>query len=379
MKLVKNKLVLVSLNLVLASSIGAILSGCSIKKNLDEMHAATVEVSHTSGEMNKKMDTTNQQMADTKTQIIEQVAISRRLETQTQGLDEKTRQLKLTSEALYRDLRQGNSLTIRGQRLEAMERTPEIDAKVSEAGKYFMAFEFQLYKYFGFDNDANMEKLQLDAIDEFVRDVRRYSFGGYAIDLTSNNDNMKNLFAMSVALHRINPNEEELVRYKNLKELTLLSMILDTLAKKKDIDAGVVQAKEFEHQILVNEDDMVYMLQLRSNFLAGMVLEKLSGVQEAGFLRKAKMALFHWAADFSELNHNQDQLKEYAKWMSECLRIRDLLSKMGYDTRIDGMLVKLYRHMNVQVTAVKPTDKAGVRQHAIAEQELLKAIDKFRN
>jgi hypothetical protein len=385
------------LNLTIAVSIGAAFSACGVKKNMDEMHDATVAMNDKMDETNKQITKTNAQMGETEVQIVntndqmgdtkkiiddtkllivQQVEISRQLQQQTQELDAKTAYLKATSEALYKDLRQGNSLTIRSQRLQEMERTPVIEAKILEAGEYFMAYEFQLFKFFGFDNSVNVDNLKNQAIEQFSRDVRRYMHGSTAIEMKSPSGDQYNLYALAVAMHRINPNEEQLIKDQKVPQVTIMHMIESALDRKAQLDTDPSKKLTWEHQVLTNEGDMVYMLQLRANFLAGMVLEKISGIQEVGDLTKVCRLI--WSYDVDLTRPNLSQLQEYESWMSESVRVKEFLTQHGYSARIDGKTATLFRNMNVETVGARENDKASFRNHAAAQKKLFEAIDKFR-
>jgi hypothetical protein len=284
--------------------------------------------------------------------------------------------MKALTGSMYQDLRQGNSLELRTRRLQAMREAPVIEGKISEAGKYFMGFEFQLYKAFATDDESKMDDLKLDSINEFFRDLPTFSYGGFGINPQATTGDMGNLFALAVAIHRVNPNEERLIREKNLPKVTMLNMIEDTLAKKAQIESGEIQAKEWEHQILVHEEECHYLLQLRANFLGVMALDGLTNVGDAGLIAKAKMLYFRYTVNLSQ--HTMARLEEYAKWLNEANRVRRFMSGLNIDHRIDDKVMKLYRNMNlyVSVQPAKPTPRD--RRNSDLQQAVVDAIEAFR-
>jgi hypothetical protein len=345
-------------------------SGCGMINNLNDMHDKMGSMNDKMADMGKKLDQSNDQMAGMRRDTLAEMSTTNHGVTRTNE----------TSSSLYQDLRQGNSLTIRSQRLESMERTDAPEAKISQAGMYIMAFEFQLYKDYGLDDQTMLDILKLQAAEEIFRELHRYGLGQHIIDASSNNSHLLNLSAFAVALHRINPDEELLAAKKKILKTSLLSMIEDTLARKSKIESHEIPASEvkaWETEVLRNEREAVYLLQLRTNFLGGMVLERLTGIQESGIIAKAKMLLRPFGVDLSE--PNLEQVEEYAEWINEAVRVRDELNAMGYGARLDGKLMKIYSHMNLATTSFRSDSDRTARIHADAEKDLVDGINKYRN
>jgi hypothetical protein len=106
------------------------LSGCS---KVEEMHTATME-----------MNSTTSDLADVSSQMNKMMA------------------------EVYDSGRQGASLDLRNKLFDIAVNAPKIEEKATNAGLYFLAFEFQLWSNLGQDNRANeRERLMKDAVEEF--------------------------------------------------------------------------------------------------------------------------------------------------------------------------------------------------------------------
>jgi hypothetical protein len=340
------------------------------------MHDATMGMAETTEGMNKKMEETNRKMDKTNGGMEEQVQISRDLQARTAKLESLTEVLRALTGSMYEDLRQGNALELRTRRLQAMQEANVIEAKISEAGKYFMAFEFQLYKAFASDDEAKMDELKLSCIQEFFRDLPRYGVENFNINPQNTTGDMGNLFALAVTSHRVNPNMERLIHEKGLPKVTMLNMIEQTLAKREQIESGEIEAKEWEHEILAHRQVASYILQLRANFLAVMALDGLTNVGDAGLISKAKMLLFRYAVYLNQ--HDMANLQDYATWLNEANRVRKVMTDLRIDHRIDDKVMKLYRNMNLYVSTktANPTRKEA--RYSQFQQEVVDAIEAFR-
>ncbi|MCC7442378.1 MAG: hypothetical protein IT285_12145 [Bdellovibrionales bacterium] len=317
-----NRFATSSLALALTAS-----TGCGMIKNLEEMHDATVSMSGTTTGMAETTD----HMADT------------------------TDNLNATAGSTYADLRQGNSLTIRTERLRAMEHAQAMAAKISEAAKFEMAFEFQLWKAFDADTEAKRQMLYEDAIPEFFRSIADYVPHNRPTDPTSNDDDMKNLYALAVTMHRVNPNQIAMAAEQGIDEVCILGLVKDGLRAKAAIESGEVGEEElpaYQVEVLKEEQNAVYMLKLRHQFLAAMAMSKVSDTESRGnisaFFRKLRILLFKWDADFSGLN--EVQIREYAKWLRESDDTRDFLAEIGVESKLNKKLRKILGKMRIRLS-----------------------------
>lgn len=321
------------------------LAACGPIKNMDEMHDAT-----------NSMATTTDHMSKT-----------------TEEMKGKTEDLYHTTLSTYTDLRQGNSLIIRADALNDMEKYASIESKIDEAGMYYMAFEFQLWKNYGPDTEKAREALYLEAAQQFFRDIHRYMDADRSTDPASTNPAMQNLFALAVALHQLNPNQEAMAEKSGIANVSMLSLIKGTLAKQADVESGKIawdSVKEYEREILTNAKDAIYMLQLRANFLPMMVLAKLTPIETMNFFEKVKLLLFDYDANWQQLN--LAQVKEYTRWINEASATVTYLSKLGESAQIDSKVTKLYGHLRLPAPSVSRASRDA------ALNGLLTALADFR-
>jgi hypothetical protein len=348
--------------------VSVLMPACGMIKNLNDMHKSTVGMAKTTG----GMASTTSHMANTTDGMAET----------TNHMSETTDGLSAMTEAMYADLRQGNSLTIRTERLRTMEHLSSQAAKISEAAKFEMAFEFQLWKAFGADTEEKRQALYVDAIPEFFRSMAEYVEHKHPLMPVFMNNNIKNLYALAAGLHRVNPNQTAMLADSpDVEEVHMLKLIKDGLSAKARVVSGEVapgDLPEYQQEVLKEEANATYILQLRHQFLIGMALAKVADFDsksEVGqFFFKAWHMLVKWNADFSDLN--EVQIKEYAKWLREAVKTQSFLASVGVTDRLDKKLRKVLTKMQISLPADQT--KWGHREEQIADfkaavQEVLQA------
>jgi hypothetical protein len=363
--------------LVCATSLVA-ASGCGMMKNMDEMHDSTVN-------MDSKMDQTNKGMEDTLKEMQEMKGITKDgMDKTNDKMDATLKKMEETNAIMcnvYQDGRQ-TSVDTRGRRFEAMEAQSAPEVKIAEAGVYFQSLEFQLFKAKRCPNETAYEALKRDAVKEFFREINRYGVRFHNINMSSKNSNDLNLAALSVALHEINSNAEAVAKESGTPKVTMLSLIEDALKNKPAIDRGDLQASLYEHELLMNTQDAIYLLQLRANFLGGMVLERLTHINELGKIGQGRRR--YWGsygvdltADDSDGTLGLSEIQNYIEWIHEANRVRALLKSLGYATPTDSNLWQLLNRMSFGYTEINVRSSKKDKLHAAAEHELTAGIAKY--
>jgi hypothetical protein len=332
------------------------LSSCS---KINDMHDATMDMDSRMADMQKDMqdvDTKTQQLDNQTTQVAAQtqqvVSLTEQLKELTQELAELTSGLGQTTQSTYEDLRQGNSVTLRAYALKQMTNAKAIEEKLSFAGIYMQAYEFQLWKGTGMDDQSVLQGLYYEGFLEFFKDVREFEDGSWNLDPTSTSMTNEDLYALAATMHEVNQNAVALDTANNTPQVSILSLIKDTLAKKKDFESGKItwnSLQPFEQEILDSEQDAVYLLRLRENFLAIMTLSQLSNLEYEGFIAKLGNFLLGITPDFTDLN--LAQIDTDTTWIQEANTTHDWLVANGYDPMINWKLAHLYAPLKMPDTS----------------------------
>lgn len=326
--------------LLLLLSLTALLGACEVKKNLDEMHDSTIEMNRT-----------------------------------TKNMSDSTTSLQTATNELYDALRQGDSLAARRSALDNLLKATDPARKLSEAAKYFMAFEFQLWSDQG--NDKGLEKreqLATLAALEFFKDVQQFIPGGTRDPkpfagqiLATEKSNLVNSFnALSAVLHYLNPKQETYLRQKKeMIPLSMNKMIEESLLAKPKIESGEKHLSEYPGyvaEVLANESTAIYLLEARYNYLSALFLGRSTNIANDMFL-SAQMIATKWTLDLS--NFNFAQVEELDKFLTGALKTKKLLTQIGVKPRTDTLLVHMFQNMNL-TPSLQPTST----ERADLEQEL---------
>lgn len=332
--------------LATALTFAVALAGCNELKKVDEMHDATVSMNQTTDQMNKT----------------------------TGDLDKKTAQMRETTEELYDALRQGDSVQLRRAGYDAVLKAPTLFKKISEASKYFMSFELQLWT--GQGQDHSLEKRDLlaqQAAQEFFLEIEELAPRDGSIDISAAPDS-SNIYstenrsasfnAMALGLHQTNRKQPLALQEKGLKELSMLSLVEEALLKdRNELHTGA------SREILAHEERAIQLLKARFQIFPLVFIDMVAKIGDKNIAGKAKMLLMNWDADLNHMNATQ---LEYLKTevLQQALHAKKLLEQIGHPTKLDSMTERLLSKMQLK------TGKSGAK--IVAEQvqidELIRQI-----
>lgn len=343
-----------------------------MRQKTGDMAATTSKMSDTTSEMSKQTEQMNEQMVQMRQEMAD-------LKTET------TQQLQRTVMGLtdtYSDLRQKEAVDMRNTMLDTLEKTSSLESKVAAAGKYCMAFEFQLWKDNLNDTPEYREQLFRDAIEEFFLDLARYMPDpSESLDSTSTKSQMQNLMAIAATIDRANPNAQVLAKSEHREPDTLWSLIESALNKADKVESGEIShddLKPYEQQVLIYKSEAVAILQARANMLPVMLLSRISDIQNQSLPMQAWMAYHGSTAQFNSI----ESMRQGLKFISDASLEIDFLRSHGYPARIGGTLKAIYNNMTVpqpgqSVTTLSLPKKQQATRTAV-EKDLYKAIDDFK-
>ncbi len=290
----------------------------------------------------------------------------------TDQLNEKTGSVLDATLNMYIDMRQGNSWMIRDQAWHNLLAFKEIPAKLAEAGAFFQAMEAQLWKNEFFDDIENLEVLHVAAIDQFFRkaqdliiQIHKEPFAKkFSTNPFSQDNRMKSLYALAATSHMVNPNEEAILKQRGIEKHSMLKLIQDSLEVRDEFnELGKDAFPPHVAEVLLFEDAAVYMLRLRSNFLAAMAFGKISGLDDENNIVRSMDAfgkmLFGWTADMKK--HNLAEVLTYTRWIDEATRACDWVREFYESCKLNDDLYKLLKKMSVKV----PEDSSDLFKAAV--------------
>lgn len=311
-----------------------LLAACAEQKKLDEMHDATLNMEKTTTKMNEN---------------------TVQMKSQTDSLAKLTRELKAMNDELYDALRQGNSLQLRREAYKALLAAPDMTKKISEAGKYFMSFEIQLWNEFG--QDQALEKrdlLKQQAAQEFFLEIEELApkdgsvnptVKPDAVDINSEANRSASFNAMAATLHKMNRKQDRAVKaIPTAKPVNMYSIMEEALLLPRD----QVQTDAAAREVLAHEKKAIQLLQARYNIFPTIFIDAVSGIGAKNILQQGSMVYLGWEFNADSVSPtSMDYLINEV--LVHAVSAKNLLIKLGHKPKMDDKVSKLLHGMTVKV------------------------------
>lgn len=365
-----------------------LVSACAEVENLHQMKDSTKNMEQTTGKMadvTAGMAKTTDGMAGTTTKM---AATTDDMKSTTEAMHEKTKELlvetnsmKNTTNELYDALRQGNALQLRREAWESILKAATMYRKISEAGAYFMSFEVQLWNQYA--QDLTIEKrdiLAYQATKEFFTSIEELAPHDGSIDIMatpdpqfvnseSNQHSAFNALAMTMGQY----NRKQLVALKDRHDLPLITMqslMVESLLAKEQIEKGQIERLgtkyQYMREVLAHEEKAIQILRTQFNFAPLVFIEAATGLSDKWLPKQLWMLLVGWDLDLNKLSATQ--LEYFATEILEpALKSKEVLSKLGYETKLEYLPGNLIKHMKIKSTG-------GVNAHVAAQQTRVVAL-----
>ncbi len=338
-----------SLNMLLSVFLGVGLSACQAKKQLDNMHDATMDMRDQTQHLGRTSDELGRQMGE-----------------------------------MYDALRQGDSMKARRDSLTALVSAQDSARKVSEAGKYFMSFEYQIWSGIGEDTPVRRIEAAESAMKEFMKDVQEFLLPGqtevdpFATRDSETGNRQMNFNSLAAALHMVNPKQTAMrQRQPGVAEMTMYSMLREALASKGKMDRGEVRVTElpgYVREALNYPRVLEMLLQARYNYLGAMAVSRVSKLRE-GTLPYLRMRFLSWDLDVSKLN--VVEMREVARYFRAATTAHDVMKEAGVSPKLNHALGRVLGNMRIrrlEAPSATPTSGSGDEAaRAVAVSELMEA------
>lgn len=289
----------------------ALLSGCGMKEQLDDMHAKTGQMAATTSKMEKKAS----HMGD--------------------------------------NLDQAYAVTVRDKLLESMDAARSMEMKLGKATVYMVGFEFQVADCVGTER-SKMLDLYKDALSEFYKDVREWARDYSDTDPAVKDNGVKNAAAMATVLHRINTNQEISCAEGGLHPVSMLGLIKAGMLARESVENGTVDIDslpKYIRETLKNFRLATYLLKLRTNFLPLMALSQISDMDPLAYYGAAslmslkKKANSEWHKDLTE--NDVAEIREWTAYIDEARKTRDFLTSLNIPVEIDSDIKLALQNMKL--------------------------------
>lgn len=317
-------------SLVIFTALAA-LSSCS---KVQEMHNATME-----------MNSTTSDLADVSSQMNKMMA------------------------EVYDSGRQGASLDLRNKLFEIAVNAPKIEEKATNAGLYFLAFEFQLWSNLGQDNrEGERERLMKDAVEEFfchLLSITHWTevdpFAGKNPLAFGEAENERAIFnAFALTLEKNNRKQDITTTDNGLDAISMRNLIESALIADQKIKSGEARITDFPAYVDIvrqHEEIAIRLLKARYQILGLAVLTQLTPISRnkwEGF--KYKIWGKSWQIDLNKVNSSALRLAAFR--LKEANRARAFLASLGEKVELDPAIAGIYA--NAVVTNAPALGAEGV-------------------
>lgn len=296
----------------------ALLSACSAKKDLDKMMDTTEEMGKTTKDMNnttKEMNETTKEMGD-------------RMEDAFHGLREGIGEEKM--ELHYEKLLEADTT----------------GTKIEHALIFFAAMDFQHWQGDHEDDDKKRDQLIYKNVEYFFSKINDIVDDDQSVKtplLSSKKRNhWKALGALAVAMSKIHPDQQSLSEKLNFTPLSFYDILASGLKQKEQYEKGE-DVPSWVEKVLEKEDVAIYLMQLRHNFLKGVILGEMSDFEEGwfdGMINKVGYAWMGSKVNLSEFNNAQ--MKKWVELLWKSRKTQELLEGLGEELQFNSVLVNSF-------------------------------------
>lgn len=289
---------------------------------------------------------------------------------------ETTGEMKSVTDELYDTLRQGNSLQLRREAYESILKAPTLFKKISEANKYMMSYEFQIWNKLGQDKeDDKRDLLGQQAAMEFFMEMEELAPAEVnplaepdAEDINSVSNRSASFNAMALSMHQVNRKQVRATsQHTEEKQMSLYSMMEESLLTSRD-----VAQKSYAREVLAHEALAIKLLQARYNIFPLVFVDSVSHIGTKGLFAKAFQVYGSWTLDLDSMNATQVEYMQ-TEVLSHAVAAKELLIKLGVKPEMNSTVAKLLKNMKTS-TSTKNLASA----ESASQKNMLKLLEQLR-
>lgn len=281
-------------------------------------------------------------------------------------MKETTGDMKSTTDELYDTLRQGNSLQLRREAYESVLKAPTLYKKVSEANKYMMSFEFQIWNKLGQDKEGQKrDLLGQQAAMEFFMEMEELAYQIEVdptvepklmendpddkqsavlsgMDIYSAKNRSASFNAMALSMHQVNRKQvRATMQHPEEKQMSLYSMMEEALLAPRN-----VAQKGYAREVMAHEELAIKLLQARYNFMPMVFIDSVSHVGTKSFPGKIYQTVWSWTLDLDSLNATQIEYFQ-TEVLVHAVAAKNLLIKLGVKPELNFKVKGMLKSMEI--------------------------------
>lgn len=183
------------------------------------------------------------------------------------------------------------------------------------------------------------DRYELSADIFFVR-LSKYIPRDLEVDRWMPDRPYKAIAALGARLDEVRPEYLAALSRQGLSNLSFYDVIMTALKNRSAYTREEILPKTTA-KILQWEQEAIYVMQLRHNFLPLMALTRASDMQDRGDFGKAVMMVTGQKIDLSE--KNPEQLREWTRWLRKALQTRADLKAAGIEPKSNAVMRMLLK------------------------------------
>lgn len=289
---------------------------------------------------------------------------------------ETTGDMKSVTDELYDTLRQGNSLQLRREAYESVLKAPTLFKKISEANKYMMSYEFQIWNKLGQDKEGEKrDLLGQQAAMEFFMEMEELAPkevnplaepDGEKINSEENRSASFN--SMALAMHQVNRKQVRAINQNPEEQMmSLYSMMEEALLTPRN-----EAQKGYAREVLAHEALAIKLLQARYNIFPLVFIDSVSHIGTKSLVGKAFQVYGSWNMEVDSMNATQVEYLQ-TEVLNHAVAAKNLLLKIGVKPEMNSTVAKLLANM----TIVESKKKSAAAETQ-SQKNLIKLLEELR-
>lgn len=193
-------------------------------------------------------------------------------------------------------------------------------------------------------------------------------------------NNWKNLASIAAVMETIDRDQQAAAVKFGVPAESIYSLIVKGLQYKSIYNRDKSQVPPYAREVLVWEQEAVFMLQLRHNYLPIMALSRLSKFATSQS-REAMTFINAWMGKSLNIDQLDNAAKiedQGVKWLQEALETQRVLKKLGYPLQFNYILAKIFGGVEIAIPADVKANLAQTPELAATFNRLQKSIDEVK-
>ncbi|WP_419171998.1 hypothetical protein [Halobacteriovorax sp.] len=247
----------------------------------------------------------------------------------------------------------------------------EMGQKLTNAAKFFMAFEFNLYTGIRpYDNPAIRDMLFFDAVEEFYKNmasvyetdvkgefnVKKAMEKGKMTPIHTGKWSLKKnnyeqaFYAVAAAMHKVHHRQTYNANKNGFAEASIYTLMKDALVKDAH---GATLSKYEEYMVAGNNKEIsIALLKARIDIILALAIKDSMDKDEASFwpgllhvITGGKLGKLELPSTFE--TSNEATMKEANKKIEEALKCYDFLLSIGVEHKIDEKVKNIFDNVEL--------------------------------